>query len=156
MEEIWKDVIGYEGSYQISNLGNVKSLLTNKNLKPCINGSGYYIVSLCKKGKKKSTHIHSLLAEHFLIKKSNDLVVDHINNIKTDNSLENLQYTTYRVNNTKDKINKKSKYIGLTFDKKCNKWRARIRINKINISLGYYETEYEAHLAYEKALKNSL
>jgi len=150
--EIWKDIKGFENKYQISNLGRVKSLLTNKYLKHCINGSGYYLVTLCYNGKKYNKSIHKLLADTFLIKESNDLVVDHINNIKTDNRLENLQFTTHRINVTKDKKNKISKYIGVTFEKKRNKWRARIRLNKVNISLGYFNDEYQAHLRYEQEL----
>jgi hypothetical protein len=151
--EIWKDIKGFENKYQISNLGRIKSLLTNKYLKHCINGSGYYLVTLCFKGKKYNRNVHKLLADAFLIKENDNLVVDHINNNPLDNRLENLQFVTHRINVTKDKKNKVSKYVGVTYEKKCNKWRARIRLNKMNISLGYFDNEYEAHLRYEQELQ---
>lgn len=152
--EEWKDIPNYEGKYQISNFGRVKSILSNIYLKHCINSVGYYQVTLCLNGKKFNHTIHKLIAESFLFKKSNDLVVDHINNIKTDNRIENLQYITHRINVTKDKKNTVSKYVGVTFEKKINKWRSRIRINKKNIHLGYFNDEYEAHLRYLQELES--
>lgn len=152
--EEWKDIPNYEGKYQISNFGRVKSILSNIYLKHCINSAGYYQVTLCLNGKKFNHTIHKLIAESFLFKKSNDLVVDHINNIKTDNRIENLQFVTQRINVTKDKKNTVSKYVGVTFEKKTNKWRSRIRINKKNIHLGYFNDEYEAHLRYLQELES--
>jgi hypothetical protein len=108
--EIWKDVPEYEGLYQVSDLGRVKCLERNgvkkggNILKPSDNGTGYLKVVLSNK-TKKTKYIHVLVAEAFLSHKSNKGVcnVDHINNIKNDNRLENLQILSHRENVIKSK-----------------------------------------------------
>lgn len=102
-DEIWHDIKGFENKYQISNLGNVKSLkrtIIRKNgkkqtfqeriLKPCKNNKGYYIVSL--DGELHT--IHRLVAENFL----ENLVVNHKNGIKTDNRIDNLEFIAQKDN----------------------------------------------------------
>ncbi len=106
--EVWKDIIGYEGKYQISNLGRVKSLerfeeragyerfMSGRILKfaqythkSC---EGYLYVVLCKNSKGKIFKIHKLVAEHFIENLSGFLQVNHINGIKIDNTRENLEW----------------------------------------------------------------
>ena len=99
--EIFKDIIGYEGLYQISNLGNVKSLKFKKHiiLKGGIDLSGYKIVSLRDSNKKQSTKtVHRLVAIAFITNTQNKKCVNHINGIKTDNNLINLEWNTYAEN----------------------------------------------------------
>ena len=93
-EEIWKDVPGHEGLYQVSNLGRVKSLRFGKEriLKPTPDKDGYYQVDLWKGGEGKTNKIHRLVMLAFF--GESDLEVNHINGIKTDNRLENLEYCT--------------------------------------------------------------
>ena len=96
-EEIWKDVVGYEGIYQVSNLGRVKSLNYNhtgkeKVRKLDLGRKGYYLVVLCKGGKRKAHIVHRLVMLAFI--GESDLQVNHKNGIKTDNRLENLEYCT--------------------------------------------------------------
>jgi hypothetical protein len=166
--EIWKDVPGYEGIYQVSDMGNVKSLsreklhkgkypiTTNeKILKPPANSHGYLVVILCNNGLKKTMKVHALVAMAFLNHKpdgTNKIVVDHINNNKLDNRLVNLQLISQRENSSKDKKGGTSKYVGVRLSA-INKWRAEITINGKLKHLGYFIDEYEAHLAYQKALK---
>lgn len=149
--EIWKDVIGYKGLYQVSNLGRVKSFRRNKEiiLKPSIGDRGYYVVTLYNKRK-----IHQLVAESFLnhTPKGMSLVVDHINNNKLDNRVENLQIITQRENLIKDK-SCSSKYAGVSWFKLRNKWRASISKNGKKIHLGLFTNEYDAALSYQQALK---
>lgn len=96
MEEIWKDIEGYENKYQISSLGNVKSLNYNntgkeKLLKPKINRYGYAEVKLSKNNKTKSFLISTLVARAFLANKNPDKEVMHIGKT-TDDSIYNLKY----------------------------------------------------------------
>lgn len=104
MIEEWKDIKGYEGLYQVSNMGRVRSLdrIVNQKgrkdrffkgtiLKPSINHAGYYGVSLSLNCRVKDYQIHNLVAETF-IGKEKDKIVDHINFNKLDNKVSNLQY----------------------------------------------------------------
>lgn len=98
MEEIWKDVVGYEGLYKISNLGRVYSLKTGKNLKQIDNGRGYLQVGLWKNGKRFCHKVHRLVAEAFIPNPNNLEEVNHKNEIKTDNRVENLEWCTHAYN----------------------------------------------------------
>ena len=157
-KEIFKDIPGYEGYYQVSTLGNVKSLKYGKEriLKDRINSTKYLNVILYKNKICKSFKNHQLVAMAFLNHKPNgyELIVDHINNVRTDNRVENLQLITPRENVSKDIRNGTSKYIGVSWSKKSNKWLSRIKINYKIKHLGYFIEEYEAHLAYQNELKN--
>lgn len=157
MVEEWKDIPGYEGFYEISNHGRVKSLFFGKEkiLKPQINIHGYYGVVLCKELKKKRFDIHVLVSMAFLNHKpaGYKLVVDHINEIKIDNRVCNLRLISNRENCRRNRDNYKSKLRGATFDISCNKWIARILIDGKRYFLGRYTTDIEAHLAYQNKLK---
>lgn len=166
--EFWKDVPGYEGSYQISNLGNIKSLARivfknglypymskNKKLKLIAHNNGYLFVNLSTNRKRKTIQVHKLMAITFFNHKPNghELVVDHINNIKTDNRIENLQLITHRENLSKDKKNCVSKHTGAYWSKKDKKWYSSIRINGKSIYLGQFKNETEAANAYQEKLR---
>lgn len=102
MEE-WRDIEGYEGKYQISNLDNVKSLnycntKKAKNLKHIKDKDGYLLVCLSKNGSKKLFKVHRLVAEAFLDNPNNFPQVNHKNEVKTDNRVENLEWTTREKN----------------------------------------------------------
>lgn len=99
MKEIWKPVIGYEGLYEVSNLGNVKSLIRRKILKPIKNGCGYLKVELCKEGKRKKIYVHRLVYSAFNGDIPTGLEVNHINDKeKTDNRLCNLNLMSHKEN----------------------------------------------------------
>ena len=94
MEEIWKDIIWYEGLYQISNLGNVKSLKFWKEriLKSYKNSAWYLRICLFKEWKCKILRINRLVAQRFTPNPLNKTQVNHINWIKDDNKVLNLEW----------------------------------------------------------------
>ena len=99
MEEIWIDVKDYIGYYQVSNLGRVKSLirkrcLIEKILKPAIGTTGYPYVNLANGVIRKKFKVHRLVAEAFITNSEGKSDVNHINGIKTDNNLINLEWNT--------------------------------------------------------------
>lgn len=160
---VWKNITGYE-DYEISNTGLVKSLKKGREIimKSTKNTGGYYSISLFMNGKRKDFPIHKLVAMMFLghIPNKYESVVDHINSDKLDNRVENLRIVTPRENTSKlsEKKNKKSSYIGVSFDKRENrtkKWTAKIFLNGVHKNLGVFYTEEEAYIAYENELNKN-
>lgn len=111
MREIWKDTPGYEGLYMVSNFGNVKSLrrivrantcgarkIPEKMLTLCKSASGYYLVVLCKNGKRKSCNVHRLVAQAFIPNPYNLREVNHKNEDKEDNIVSNLEWCDRKYN----------------------------------------------------------
>lgn len=103
MNETWRPVVGYEGLYEVSDLGNVRSLNYNgtgiiKNLKPQLLPSGYLQVSLYKKGRPKSAAVHRLVAKAFIENPSYLPVVNHKDENKTNNEACNLEWCTVKYN----------------------------------------------------------
>jgi hypothetical protein len=167
--EIFRDIIGYEGIYQISDLGTVKSLRRTvlKNgkhpffmkeaiLTNSLNDQGYLRVGLTKNGKVKTEQVHVLVARAFLNHSTcgYDIIVDHKNNIRSDNRLDNLQLITVRTNTSKDRKNGSSKFIGVYWNKSKERWVSRIRIGKTRKQLGVFTSEIEAANKYQEALSS--
>ena len=165
--EIWKDIPNYEGIYQVSNLGRVKSLERlvkgkinlrinrEKVLNPTVDFHGYCVVGLYNLNVKK-IKVHQLVAMAFLNHKlcGHKLVVNHIDWNKLNNNLKNLEIVTQRENANLKRFKSSSQYVGVNWYKSNNKWVSKIWINGNRKHLGYFEKEYDAHLAYEKALLN--
>lgn len=163
--EKWLPIPGYEGRYEVSNCGRVKSLTRtyeNKNgnrhtvlskiLRPQQNIQGYLKVRLYKECKWRAYMVHRLVLLAFV--GESKLTVDHINSDAGDNRLENLRYCSQRQNNiySREKLKTSSKYVGVSRHSNPNlkkPWRSSIIINKKSVSLGFYADEYEAHLAYK-------
>jgi hypothetical protein len=157
--EIWRDVPSYEGHYQVSSFGNVKSIKCWHGadeiiLKSSPNGRGYLSVKFYKEGKLKTFTIHVLVAIAFhghVPDGTLKIVVDHKDNNKLNNRADNLRLTTNRDNCTKD-TNGTSKFAGVCFVKDKSRWYAKIQFNGICIHLGSFELEIDAANAYQKAL----
>ena len=101
-EENWKDIEGYDGLYQVSDKGRVKSLKFGKEnlLKPRKTPKGYLQVHLCKNGETKWCYLHRLVAQSFLSNNNNLPQINHKNEDKIDNRVENLEWCDARYNNT--------------------------------------------------------
>jgi len=155
----WKDIKGYEGFYQISNHGRVKSVLYNKNgknnfiLSP--SKGNYLSVTLCKNSKKTYPTIHTLVWDHFgdSQRDGRKLQVDHKDCNKYNNHISNLQLLTQRPNVSKRNDITTSKYTGVSWYKPTSKWVAQIRENYQGKHLGYFDDEEDARDAYLEALE---
>lgn len=107
--EIWKDINGFCGEYQISNLGRVKSFKsgTPKILKYKTNNKGYKWVALCLNGAQSNLLVHRLVAMHFLDNDKNYKIINHIDENPANNNVSNLEWCTYSENVKKStKFNK--------------------------------------------------
>lgn len=98
MIEIWKDIEGYDGAYQISNFGRVYSNKRNKVLKPSKGEKGYLTVWLSNKGKGNHIKIHRLVAAAFIPNPDNLPQINHKDEDKTNNHVGNLEYCDNRYN----------------------------------------------------------
>jgi hypothetical protein len=165
MVEEWRKVKGFEEHYEVSSLGRVKSLerkvfnghgfriVKERILKQC--SIKYCAITLSLNEIKTKVPIHKLMAIAFLNHTpcGYKLVVDHIDNNKFNNNINNLQIITQRENTTKDKKNKTSKYRGVSFYKSSGKFRSAISFNGKTFHLGYFNSEEEASKAYENKFK---
>lgn len=96
---IWKDIPGYEGLYKVSNTGKIFSVVTNRELSVIQKKDGYTCISLCDKDhNKKQYRIHQLVAKAFIPNPNNLPMINHKNEIKNDNRVENLEWCTAQHN----------------------------------------------------------
>ena len=119
-KEIWKDIEGYEGLYKVSNMGNVKSLKYGKEriLKAGKNRGGYLYVFLYKDGKAKNYTVHKLVGNAFLSNPQGYKELNHKDEDKTNNCVDNLEWCSRLYNNTyNDRAKKAGKKIGKKLSK---------------------------------------
>jgi hypothetical protein len=156
--EIWSCIKnGFEGLYEASNKGRLKSLRhkNEKILKGRVTDRGYYEYGLTKNGKQKFIKAHQLVAMAFLNHTPCGFlsVVDHKDFNPLNNNLDNLKITTQRENSNRKHLKSSSKYTGVAFEKQTKKWKSVICINKKIKTIGRFNTEIEASEAYQKELK---
>ncbi len=166
MEE-WRDIPGYEGRFQISNQGRVKSLerkvrnrsgfwtVPEKIIKYQVNSKGYQVVSLGNSPNKKTFKVHRLVAAQFV---KNPLNLDQINHLdanKENNFSTNLEWCSTRENCSHRHFNNilTSRFTGVSMTN-SGKWNAKAYLNKKRVHLGNFDTQEEARDAYIKALAN--
>jgi hypothetical protein len=154
--ENWKDVVGYEGLYQVSDLGRVKSLKYGKEriLTLLSETYGHCHVLLYHRRIPKKLRVHRLVYSAF-VGEIGDLFIDHINGMPSDNRLVNLRKCTPRENSTFDNVKRKrsSMYVGVSWDKQRGKWYAKLNIKEKQVPLGRFVNEIDAHNAYQNAIK---
>ena len=102
--ELWKDIKGYEGLYKVSNLGEIKAINkfyrhTEKILKQATRKDGYKQIGLFKNGKGKNFYVHRLVAQAFIPNPNNLPQVNHKDENKTNNCIDNLEWCTIKYNN---------------------------------------------------------
>ncbi len=165
--EIWKDIKGYEGSYQVSSLGDIKSLkriilkrdgarhpFKERILKQSKTLNGYYQVSLRNTGKLNTQKIHRIVMATF--EGESDLQVNHINGDKSDNRFVNLEYVKHLENmNHRYTILRRQKRYGVTLNKRTNKWESRIKNNNKITHIGTYKNKDKAYEAFYNAYVNT-
>lgn len=168
-KEIWKDIKDYEGLYQISTFGRVRSLsrevesprqksytLKSRILKAGKNKKGYKRYALCKNGKTKTLMAHILVGEAFLGNPDNKNCINHRNSIKDDNYVLNLEWVSHRENNTHryNKLNTHCKYPGVCrYWGQENKFAIQLNVKKRKITKGPFASQEEAYAEYVKLCK---
>lgn len=150
----WRTVKNFE-DYQVSEDGRVKNTITGKILKGVLPKTKPYLqVSLYNNNRRKNFKIHILVAVlyHNHTPCGFDQVIDHKDGNKLNNHKDNLRIVSNRVN-TSSRVGGTSKYTGVHWNKRRNKWNSRILINGKRYNLGYFNSEEDAHRAYQKKLK---
>ena len=151
MKEIWKDIVGYEGYYQVSNQGNVYSNRMKANLKPKEDRYGYLCVNLSLGGKRQQKKIHRVVYESFIGELDRTLVIDHIDEDKQNNCPSNLRQVLTRTNTSRGHTNKTGS-TGVRFFSHIDKFGAEIQIEGNDYFLGVFNSKEEAKNAYDNAL----
>jgi len=156
--EIWKTIKDYP-DYEISNFGRIKTLKFSgcKMLNYRIGTDGYFKVDFFNQ-KRKTFKVHQLVCMAFKnhIPCGHKLVINHIDFNKLNNSEDNLEIITNRENSNKRHLCSSSEYTGVSWNKRLNKWSAQITLDKKQKHLGYFEIEYDAHVAYQNKLNSIL
>lgn len=143
IKEVFTDIHNFEGMYQVSNLGRVRScdrIICNgrfekgKIMKPCKTKKGYLRVYLCKDGKQYTYSIHRLVALAFIPNPDNKPCIDHINGIKEDNNVKNLRWCTNR-ENVHFSMDNNTRHIFTPDESKCSRKVAKLDMNGIEIEV---------------------
>jgi len=158
--EKWKSIKGFEGIYEVSSLGRVRSLdrkipykdgfkqAKGKLMKLTKNRLGYMVVTLQKDRKRYFSIVHRLVAKAFIPNPENKREVNHIDSIKDNNNVNNLEWSTRKENMDHWQKNSvfSSKYKGVSYSKERKKWVSYVTLAGKRIVLGRYETEEEANI----------
>jgi len=154
MEE-WVKIEGFE--YSINIKGEVINDKTERIMKSYLDSHGYYIVTLYKNNKEKKYKIHRLIGKYFIENPNNYLEIDHKNGNRADNTIENLRWCNSSQNkrNMKKRENTTSRFKGISFCKRDNKWRAQCKLNGKVKHIGYYNTEIEGAEAYNNFVREN-
>lgn len=150
MEEIWKDVEGFEGLYMISNHGRVWSHNSNRLMSTSLNDSGYEKITLSKNNKRKYITVHRLVAINFLPTVPNKYLVNHKDENKINNCVSNLEWC-----NNKENVNHGTSIVRMLSNRsKSSKWieknkKQSIPVTSVNISTGETK-QYPSYVSAKK------
>ena len=149
MTEIWKSVCGYDGVYEVSNLGNVRNVnwrgLGYRNLALVRDKDGYLVVTLCRNGLQRVTRVHRMVANAFIDNPYNKPQVNHKDEDKTNNRIDNLEWVSSHENNnsgtrnsriSKSKLNANCKRI-LQLEKNGELLKEWVSISEVYRQFGY-------------------
>lgn len=162
--EEWRPIPLYEDRYFISNFGRIKSFYSiiengvyiqkERLRKNVMHHNGYWVIGLNKDGKQTYKEIHRILALVFIPNPDDKEEVNHINHIRSDNRIENLEWVSIRENVSHGSKFKEtySKYIGVHPYNNTSKWKAICFINGKNKKIGIFDTQEEAALKYNEKL----
>jgi hypothetical protein len=160
--ENWKDVVGYEGLYQVSDLGRVRALAKvdasghkrkAKPIKMSPNSDGYPTFAACRDGKQKAFTVHSEVLKAFVGPRPEGFDACHKDDVKTNNKLTNLKWASKSENHGGDRNrngNYSSDYNGVGWHKARSKWAARVGVGGKMEHIGLFDTEIEAAKAFDK------
>lgn len=153
--EIWKDIPGYEGIYQINEFGEVYMMKYKKIKKTYKNKKNYILIKLSKNNKEKTFGIHQLVACTFLNHSIDGMkkVVNHKDLNKNNNHKDNLEIISNRENCNKKHLKTSSVYTGVHYNKKNKNWIATVSVNGKSKYLGSFKNEKEASITYLNYLK---
>ena len=151
MEEIWKDIEGYEGLYEVSSYGRVRNLVSGKFIKPSQKNDGYCRVCLYKNGGGKCINIHRLVAQAFIPNPDNLPEINHLDEDKTNNRVDNLEFCNHKYNCNYGTLQQRriltninsGKYTGLTRTEYCKKYRENNKEYFKEYRKDYYQSNKE-------------
>lgn len=152
--EIWLPY-PHNPDYMVSSEGNVKSIKFGKEIELIQNTANEYTtVGIWSHNERKTVKVHKMVAETFLYKSEDNLQVNHKDEDKRNNCLDNLEYVTARENKTMSRRGI-SQYAGVTYVNRNRKWKAQVHWEGTTKCIGTFETEIEAAEAYQQFLKDN-
>lgn len=153
--EVWLPVVGFEFGYEVSNKGRIKSLervkvAKNKLMTPKASTNKYPFIALRKEGKTHQLRVHRLVAQAFIPNPENKPEVNHKDRDVSNNNVENLEWVTKRENciHFGASVNQSSKFPGVSWNKRNNKWEVKIMFRHVHYYLGKYLEENTAGKKY--------
>ena len=156
IHETWRSINGFP-DYQVSNIGRVRAAKTGKIINGSLGREGYVVVPLHDDCKWANMYIHRLVAQEFLQNHDNKPYVAHVDNARADNCFTNLRWVSVSESSMSRRnwqTNGHSKYKGVSWNCRRNKWVAQIKKHQKLHFIGYFDDERDAAKAYNEVAIN--